>query len=173
MAYEIERNEGKIEIDIEPAEQEGHYTVRIGDQRFHVDALSTGESSYSVLIDGRSYEVDVGVKGDHYRVVVNGEVYPFELRDERRRKVAATGSVEAPKGEHVMTAPMAGRILDVGVGPGESIEKGQGLLVIEAMKMENELKSPIQGVVKEVYIQKGDAVEPKQKLLLIEPRRGP
>jgi biotin carboxyl carrier protein len=168
MAYEIESDGKKIELEIEPLEEGGNFKVRIGDRTFHVDGVSTGESSYSVLIDGQSYEVDVDVREDHYRLVVNGEVYEFDLRDERRRRPTVTAASEVQTGSQVIVAPMAGKVLDILVVVGQSVEKDQGAVVIEAMKMENELRSPIHGVVKEVYVKRGEAVEPKARLLLIE-----
>ena len=42
---------------------------------------------------------------------------------------------------------------------GDSVEKGQGLVIVEAMKMENEVRSPIAGEVKEIKVKPGDAVE--------------
>ncbi|MBI4209116.1 MAG: acetyl-CoA carboxylase biotin carboxyl carrier protein subunit [Deltaproteobacteria bacterium] len=168
MAYEIESDGKKIEIEIEPAETEGIFNVRIGDQKFHVDGIPTGEGSYSILIDGQSYEIDIDVREDRYRVVVNGEFYELDLRDERRRRPTVTAVLETPSGAQLVSAPMAGKVLDILVVAGQSVEKDQGVMVIEAMKMENELRSPIQGVVKEVYVKRGEAVEPKAKLLLVE-----
>ncbi len=168
MAYEIESDGKKIALEIEPLEKEWNFKVRIGDRAFHVDGVSTGAASYSVLIDGRSYEVDIDVREDRYRVVVNGEVYEFDLRDERRRRPTVGAVADMATGLQVISAPMAGKIIDILVATGQTVEKDQGVVVMEAMKMENELRSPVHGVVKEIYMKRGDVVEPRAKLLLIE-----
>ncbi len=64
-----------------------------------------------------------------------------------------------------LKAPMPGKILKIKVQPGESVKKGQSLLVMEAMKMENELKSPLDGVVKTVNVQIGQTVESHAELI--------
>jgi biotin carboxyl carrier protein len=48
---------------------------------------------------------------------------------------------------------------------GDTVSRGQSLMVMEAMKMENEIKSPQDGVIKEVKVSKGQAVETGAELL--------
>lgn len=55
-------------------------------------------------------------------------------------------------------APMGGRIVEVNVKAGDSVKKGQKLLVYEAMKMENELMAESDKVVKRVFVKVGDVV---------------
>ena len=52
------------------------------------------------------------------------------------------------------------------ISVGDSVHKGQALIVVEAMKMENELKAPMDGVVVAVHVQDGQAVD--SGTLLIE-----
>ena len=63
---------------------------------------------------------------------------------------------------------MPGLVLDVKLNVGDSVEKGDSILILEAMKMENVLKSPAEGVVKSIHINKGDAVEKNQLLISFE-----
>ncbi len=55
-------------------------------------------------------------------------------------------------------APMGGRIVEVNVKAGDTVKKGQKLLVYEAMKMENELMADSDKVVKRVFVKVGDVV---------------
>ncbi|MEX0647161.1 MAG: acetyl-CoA carboxylase biotin carboxyl carrier protein subunit, partial [Balneolaceae bacterium] len=66
--------------------------------------------------------------------------------------------------------PMPGKILELLVQEGDSVEAGQPVIILEAMKMENELKAPIQGKVATLQISQNDNVEKNQPLLEIEPR---
>ena len=61
---------------------------------------------------------------------------------------------------------MPGKILRVHVKAGDTVQKGQSVMVMEAMKMENEIKSPQEGVVKEVKVAEGHAVETGAELLI-------
>jgi biotin carboxyl carrier protein len=62
---------------------------------------------------------------------------------------------------------MPGLVVNILVAEGDTIAKGDALLVLEAMKMENIIKSPGEGVVKKININKGQAVEKNQVLIEI------
>ena len=63
---------------------------------------------------------------------------------------------------------MDGAIVDVLVGEGVRVTKGQLLVVLEAMKMEHPLKAGIDGVIRRVGASRGDQVKNRQVLVEIE-----
>jgi len=63
---------------------------------------------------------------------------------------------------------MPGKIVRVLAKPGESVEAGQGVVVIEAMKMQNELKSPKKGTVSQILAQEGATVTAGEVLAIVE-----
>ena len=65
----------------------------------------------------------------------------------------------APAGGEQITSPMPGNILSVNISAGDTVKKGQVLMILEAMKMENEIMSPCDGKVVSVSVSKGAAVE--------------
>ena len=83
----------------------------------------------------------------------------------RTQHVASRG---ADAGSGTVKAPMDGAIVDVRVSAGDSVTKGQLLLVLEAMKMEHPLTAGIDGVIKGVQVTAGDQVRNRQVLLEIE-----
>ena len=110
-----------------------------------------------------------------YRVTVNGTVYEVELEEITGAvPVAAPAAPAAPApaapagdGEKI-TSPMPGTILAVNVTPGQSVRKGDVLMVLEAMKMENEIMCPRDGVVGSVQAAKGAAVESGTLLCVLQ-----
>ncbi|MBQ8089059.1 MAG: acetyl-CoA carboxylase biotin carboxyl carrier protein subunit, partial [Clostridia bacterium] len=64
----------------------------------------------------------------------------------------------APAGAETIKAPMPGNINDVRVKAGQSVKKGDILVILEAMKMENEIMAPRDGVVASVNVSKGATV---------------
>lgn len=65
-------------------------------------------------------------------------------------------------------APMGGKILDVKVNVGDTINEGDEAIILEAMKMELPVVATASGTVKEIKCKKGDAVEAEGVLLVIE-----
>jgi biotin carboxyl carrier protein len=77
----------------------------------------------------------------------------------------SSGAQKVKKGAKVKSQ-MPGKIVRVLVKAGDTVTRGQSLLVMEAMKMENEIKSPQDGVIKEVKVVEAQAVETGAELLL-------
>ncbi len=67
-----------------------------------------------------------------------------------------------------VTAPMAGKIIDVKVEVGDMVNEDDELLILEAMKMEMPIVAPASGKVKEIKCKKGDAVVADDVLVVIE-----
>ena len=110
-----------------------------------------------------------------YRVNVNGTAYEVEIEEmtgaPSAAPVAAPAAAPAPAasgaGESI-NAPMPGNILSVNVAAGDTVKKGQVLMVLEAMKMENEIMAPRDGKVTAVAVAKGAAVESGALLCTIQ-----
>lgn len=144
------------------------YRVSVDGNEFLVDGKKTGRTNYSLIVDNRSFEIEVDHAEDEYRVLVDGRNYHVNLVDERRVRIGGGQAEIQLQGRQKVSVPMPGKIIAVLVAEGDSIEKDQGLVIVEAMKMENEVRSPIAGEVKEIKVKAGDAVEGGAVLLVVE-----
>ncbi|MBM3775607.1 MAG: biotin/lipoyl-binding protein [Acidobacteria bacterium] len=121
---------------------------------------------YSVLLDGRSYEVRLEGSGDRRIVIVEGYRFEVELRDPRRWRPGSTS--QAGEGLHTVAAAMPGKVVRLLVAAGDRVEAGQGIVVVEAMKMQNEMKAPRAGRVAALPVAEGSAVAAGEILATIE-----
>ena len=104
-----------------------------------------------------------------YTLWLDGFRYEVEALDERARAIRElAGATAGPTGPAPLVAPMPGMIVRVAVQVGDTVQAGQGLVVMEAMKMENELRATAAGTVKAVLAQPGTAVEKGAVLLELE-----
>jgi len=67
-----------------------------------------------------------------------------------------------------VTAPMAGKVIDVKVNVGDTVNEDDDLIILEAMKMEMPIVAPASGAVKEIKCKKGDSVGADDVLVVIE-----
>lgn len=67
-----------------------------------------------------------------------------------------------------VTAPMAGKVIDVKVAVGDTVNEDDELIILEAMKMEMPVVATESGQVKEIKCGKGDAVAADDVLVVIE-----
>jgi len=167
MAFIAKLGEQSYRVEIEETGK-SVYRVSVDGNEFVVDGKKTGRTNYSLIVDNRSFEIEVDNAEDEYRVLVDGRSYHVHLVDERRVRVGDGQSDSQIQGRQRVSVPMPGKVIAVLVSEGDVVEKGQGLVIVEAMKMENEVRSPIAATVKEIKVKAGDTVEGGAALVIIE-----
>ena len=128
------------------------------------EATATKEKATvkKVVLNGKTFDVDINGN----QAVVNGKTYTFETKAEEKKNVEV--KMVASSGEKVLTAPMLGTVTKINVNVGDTVKKGQDLLVLEVMKMENPIKSSSDARIKEILVSKGTQVNAGQKLIVLE-----
>jgi len=167
MAFIAKFGEQTYRVEIDEVEK-AVYKVSVDGNEFLVDGKKTGRTNYSLIVDNRSFEIEVDNSADEYRVLVDGRNYHVNLVDERRIRVGGTQAGLQFQGRQKVSVPMPGKVIAVLVAEGDAVEKGQGLVIVEAMKMENEVRSPINGEVKEIKVGPGETVEAGAVLVVVE-----
>jgi biotin carboxyl carrier protein len=163
MKYLTTINDKEFEIDMQ---RDG--TILVNGERHEVDFLALGPSLYSVIIEHFSHEVVVEERDNQIEVLMRGRLYSGHVMDERAQLMASRrGGFEPESGEMVIKAPMPGLVLEITVAEGESVTKGQTVVILESMKMQNELKVPRDGVVQEIAVEPGQSVEQNKVLVTI------
>jgi biotin carboxyl carrier protein len=150
-----------------PVEILDDHHVRFGGEILEADlAPVSGESLYSLIVNGESFEGYVYPDEDGWQVLLLGQFYQVHVEDEREKHLrsAIQGAVHTG-GEFVLKAPMPGLVISVLVTEGQAVEMGQTLVILESMKMQNNLRAPFAGKVVRMRIQAGESVEQKQVLL--------
>ena len=121
---------------------------------------------FLIKVNGNQYDVEVEeVKAE------GGAVQPAARASAPAPAPAAPAPKAAeapvPAGAATITAPMPGTILKVNVSVGDTVKKGQVVLLLEAMKMENEITAPVDGKILSVNVSKGVQVSAGDTLVAI------
>lgn len=137
-----------------------------------MDMLSVGEKDFHVIKDHISYNLKIkafDLEAKQVTVEVNGTDYEVQINNQYDELVSKLGlTVASAQVEKDIKAPMPGLVLDVKVKIGDTVNEGDGLLILEAMKMENVIKSSGEGVVKSIHIKKGKTVDKGELLIEME-----
>lgn len=75
------------------------------------------------------------------------------------QETAPTAVTGGSNGKTPVASPMPGKILAVKASIGQSVKRGDVILILEAMKMENEIVAPEAGTVASINVSVGDTVE--------------
>lgn len=140
---------------------------------------------YKYTIDGNKYEVAINEVNDTTaKVTVNGAEYTVEwekpveekpilkVQPVAAKSAAATAPVAtpaaAPVSGNAIKTPLPGVIIDVKVKIGDTVKKGDTVVVLEAMKMENNINADRDGKVVAIQVAKGDTVADGAALVVLE-----
>lgn len=142
---------------------------------------------YKYRINGSLYNVVVNkTTSETAEVEVNGTPYTVEI--DKKSKKLKTSSFKKPAqaptahpapspqvtkqstvaGANSLTSPLPGVILSISCSVGDTVKKGQKLMILEAMKMENNIMADRDGVIKEIKVASGTTVLEGTELIIIE-----
>ncbi len=136
-----------------------------------------GDWCWDIEVDGQTeFAVDGNLPATHGPWAeddADGTVLIFEDGFAHR---ASFGPKRAGEGvssaDGAILAPMPGKVIAVDVAAGETVTKGQRLLVLEAMKMEHALTAPFDGTVAELDVAQGQQVQVEALLARVEKAAG-
>ena len=136
---------------------------------FAWDMVRLNDRTFHILHQNRSYSAEVlNLNADEKTVDlrINGHLHTVQLKDRFDLLLEKMGMSNAVSAKvNTLKAPMPGLIVGINVAVGDTISKGDSVLILEAMKMENNLKAPGDGTVKAIRAIKGDRVEKGQVLV--------
>ncbi|WP_273456628.1 acetyl-CoA carboxylase biotin carboxyl carrier protein subunit [Nevskia ramosa] len=161
-AFEIADGEQGVELSRTPK----GYRLHLDDtQAIDVVLRSETDGALRLSIDGRTIDAVIATRGDEVFIHLDGEVYQLRYRHPLER-LAAQHQGGAADG---IRAPMPGSVITVAVSVGDSVSRGQTLLMMESMKMETTLVAPRDGVVAAVNFAAGQSFDRDALLLSLEP----
>jgi 3-methylcrotonyl-CoA carboxylase alpha subunit len=140
----------------------GGYLLELpGGGRTTASASQADDGTIDVELDGKRSRATVVRCAGELTVFSGGGSYRLEFE----KPIAV--EEEDPSGR--LVSPLPGSVIQVLVGSGETVAKGQALMIIEAMKMEHTISAPKRGTVRQLYFSKGDQVAEGAQLFEFEP----
>ncbi|MBS1122148.1 MAG: biotin/lipoyl attachment protein [Deltaproteobacteria bacterium] len=146
-------------VIVEGPLEDGQFRISIDGADRLVNARLLRPGTWSLLIDGRSFVVDLDPRRTGITASVGASEVVLQVEDALHRRLAtAAGTRAAPRGETIR-APIAGKVVKVLVAMGDQVAPGTSVIVLEAMKMENELVAERGGTVTNLLKAAGQAVD--------------
>ena len=127
------------------------------------DIVSAKDLGEITIADG---EKTITVKGKKCPPPMGAPVTPAAPAETPAAPKAPAGkAIKAPLVGTFYAAPSPDQPPFVQVG--DTVKKGDVVLIIESMKLMNEVTSDVEGVVQEILVKNGDAVEYDQPLMIL------
>ena len=150
---------GGFDYETQLTYQHDGYQLNMYDAKASVQFKSRQGHDFSLVLGLNSVRGTVIRADDSFHVFYAGQHYVLHFHD----PMAHAGEVEAEGGR--LTAPMPGKVVAVLVKAGQSVQKGDPLVIMEAMKMEHTIAAPQDGMVEQVFYAVGDQVADGAPLL--------
>jgi biotin carboxyl carrier protein len=134
------------------------FTIR--GNRYKVEIKDIEDNIATLDVNGTSFEVEI------HKEVKTAKT-PKLVRKEVKLK-PGEGLIKKSNKGNVVKSPLPGNIFKINVSVGDSVKKGDVLLIMEAMKMENNVLAEKDGSIKEIKVKEGEAVLQNDVLLTLE-----
>lgn len=131
------------------------YVLHSGDRLIPVAFRRDDNGACFVTTGDVTTPVIAAVRGDDVFIHVDGETHQLSYRHPMAR-LAAAGQGSA---EDVIRAPMPGSLVAIKVKDGDTVARGDPLLVMESMKMETTIAAPRDAVVEAVHVSAGQTFD--------------
>ena len=159
------------ESQVELLEQNGsRYSFSIDGRKLDMDILMVENGAYSILFEGKSYNVETILGDNPKKYIVNTlfTSYEVELVDAASRYLRARQGDDGGSADSQIIVPMPGKIVKVLVEPGQEVKQGETLVIVSAMKMESEYKAGKDSIVQEVLVKDDDTVNSGQVMIILD-----
>ncbi|MCO5232545.1 MAG: biotin/lipoyl-binding protein [Chitinophagales bacterium] len=146
--------------------------IKLNEEEVNLNFGNLSKGKYHVIKDNQSYNLEVissNIAEKTFTIKVNGKIFQLSVEDALDKQLREMGMSKSKEDKvDKIIAPMPGLVLKILVTPGQTVNKGDSIIILEAMKMENVIKCTGDAVVKAVHIQEKDAVEKNQLLIEME-----
>ncbi|HEY0190326.1 MAG TPA: biotin/lipoyl-containing protein [Kofleriaceae bacterium] len=138
--------------------QDGKFRISIDGAEHEVDARPLRPGTWSLVIAGRSYVVDLDKRRTGIAASTGDSEAVLQVEDALRKRLASAAGVRVQATGESLRAPIAGKVVKVLVAVGDVVAAGTPVIVLEAMKMENELAAERGGTVSAIHKAAGQAI---------------
>lgn len=146
------------------------FKYKINGSPYRVVVSKYDNENVELEVNGTPFTVEIEPKAKKVKTVVQRHNTPNQAQDSGNKGAASTLVVRpsTPSSRKNIKSPLPGIILDIRCKIGDTVKKGQTIMILEAMKMENNIIADNSGKIVEILVQKGDSVLEGANLVVVE-----
>ena len=141
------------------------YKYTINGNKYEVAINEVNETTATVTVNGEEFKVEWEKPVEEKPTV---KVQPVAAKPATPTAAPTTAAPTTAVNGHAIKTPLPGVIIDVKVNVGDTVKKGDTVVVLEAMKMENNINADRDGKVTAIQVAKGDTVADGAVLVVME-----
>ncbi len=165
MQYRFKMGEETLTYGVDPV-KENHLKVSTGEKTLDVSYTVITDHHVHGVVDGVGVNAFVTGEQGEKTILIRG--VPYVVCDADRTAQTRKGARDLTRLPQVITPPMPSVVIRIMVAEGDSVQKGDSVIVLTAMKMETTLTAPFPGRVTGINVSVGEKVMPGKILVDIE-----
>ena len=156
--------------EIVELDKNNNLVLKIDDKKYELKIISFKNNILEFIFDNSYYEIKVlESTSTDLKILLNGN--PLTLK--KHSKLAEILEKSAGRGgggssQNSISSQIPGRVISVSIGKGDSVKKGDNIVVLESMKMQVAIKSPRDGVIKELKVKEGQSISRNDVVAVLE-----
>jgi biotin carboxyl carrier protein len=168
MKLDIKINEKIKEVEL-IEKLDNKIKISVDGKVYDLDSVMVEPGVYSVLINNKSYNVELVENDGPKKLTVNTIYKSFDASiidaEEKYKNLRKGSDLED---NNIISSPMPGTVVKILVKVGDEVSEGETVIIVSAMKMESEYKVNQKRKVKEVCVSEGDNIKSNQALIIVE-----
>ena len=151
-------------------DKNNNLVLKIDDKKYELKIISFKSNILEFIFDNSYCEIKVlESTSTDLKILLNGN--PLTLK--KHSKLAEIIEKSAGRGvggssQNSISSQIPGRVISVSISKGDSVKKGDNIVVLESMKMQVAIKSPRDGVIKELKVKEGQSISRNDVVAVLE-----
>ncbi len=151
-------------------DKNNNLVLKIDDKKYELKIISFKSNILEFIFDNSYCEIKVlESTSTDLKILLNGN--PLTLK--KHSKLSEILEKSAGRGgggsaQNSISSQIPGRVISVSISKGDSVKKGDNIVVLESMKMQVAIKSPRDGVIKELKVKEGQSISRNDVVAVLE-----
>ena len=153
-------------------DKNNNLVLKIDDKKHELKIISFKSNILEFIFDNSFCEIRVlESTSTDLKILLNGN--PLTLKKHSKlaeilEKSAGRGGGGGGSSQNSISSQIPGRVISVSISKGDSVKKGDNIVVLESMKMQVAIKSPRDGVIKELKVKEGQSISRNDVVAVLE-----
>ena len=136
------------------------YKLTINQKEYNTRIIDYSASRAIVKVNGHDYEVNIAQETKAVTQIVRSPKKSpnLDVLSSHDKKTAAVSP-------GTVVSPIPGLVLSINVSVGDTVAKGDTIIILEAMKMESEIASTAAGTVKKILVKEQQSIQENDPII--------
>ncbi len=162
MDIKVDNLDTVFQSSIVKIDRDNNLILRINNIDHNLKLVNFKSNILEFIFDNSYYEIRIlDITNTEIFVLINGS--PLTLKKHSIltdiiEKSSKRGGGSGQSAQNLISSQIPGRIISISINKGDSVKKGDSIVVLESMKMQVSIKSPRDGIIKELRVKEGQSI---------------